>query len=92
MKLLSTLAITLALTTPIHAADLSCGDALTAYENLASQHGQSRISMGLSGGKMVETWANRKTGAWTMLITRPDGITCVVVVGTDFMFVPKANA
>ncbi len=33
---------------------------------------------------VMEVWASRETGSYTVLLTNPNGISCIVFVGTDF--------
>ena len=41
---------------------------------------------------MVEVWASEKTGTFTMLLTSPEGVSCVVAIGTDFFTRPTTDA
>ena len=36
------------------------------------------------GGAMVETFASLETGTWTIVVTPPEGLSCLVSSGTDF--------
>lgn len=39
---------------------------------------------------VMEVWTSKKTGSYTVLVTQPNGITCIVAVGTDFFeAIPK---
>ncbi len=33
---------------------------------------------------VMEVWVSRETGSYTVLVTQPNGISCIVAVGTDF--------
>ncbi len=33
---------------------------------------------------VFEVWASEKTGSWTILFTRPDGVTCIMATGHDW--------
>ncbi|WP_424832107.1 hypothetical protein [Ruegeria sp.] len=39
---------------------------------------------------VMEVWTSKETGSYTVLVTQPNGISCIVAVGTDFFeAVPK---
>lgn len=64
---------------------MPCGkrDALVAQ--LEGRYGETRRSVGLQSGRgIVETYANDKTGSWTILVTTPDGLSCLVAAGEAF--------
>jgi len=37
---------------------------------------------------MLEVWANRSTGTWTLLRTNTKGMTCFIVAGDSYMEMP----
>lgn len=49
------------------------------------QHSQSTRSV-------MEIWTSTETGSFTVLVTSPQGISCVVATGTDYFDAPDANA
>ena len=39
---------------------------------------------------VMEVWTSKETGSYTVLVTQPNGISCIVAVGTDFFeAIPK---
>lgn len=66
------------------AAAENCAPHPNAVAFLAENFGESRQSIGLMDGRIVEMIANPDTGTWTILITTPDGRACIVAAGTDF--------
>lgn len=65
-------------------AQQNCGQREAVADRLASQFGETRQSIGLGAGGMVETWANRLTGSFTITVTTPSGLTCLVSSGEAF--------
>ena len=66
-----------------------CNTTPVIYSILSGKHGESTAARGMTrGGELLEMWANRDTGSWSLLITRPDGITCLVQAGQNFNAVP----
>jgi len=39
-------------------------------------------------GLLIETWASALGETWTLLVTRPDGFTCVMALGRDLIVGP----
>lgn len=63
----------------------NCAPRDTVIERLASSYGETRQSIGLgSQGSVVETFASDETGSWTITVTMPNGMTCLVASGQSF--------
>jgi len=70
-------------------AQVACGEHDAFMERLQSKHGESLHAVALvSDGNLLEVTASER-GSWTILITQPDGTTCVVAVGEAWEQVPK---
>ncbi len=49
--------------------------------------------MGLAEGRgVVELYASEETGSWTILMTRPQGIACLMAAGQAFQIEPVKAA
>ena len=79
-------AIYLATTTQAAAqSQRNCGPREAVVERLASSYGETRQSVGIgSNNAMVEVFASEETGSWTILVTMPTGVTCLVASGEAF--------
>ncbi|MGV6803193.1 MAG: hypothetical protein ACWA49_03235 [Ruegeria sp.] len=45
------------------------------------------------GQSVMEVWASRESGTYTVLVTHANGISCIVAAGTDFFeAIPKIKA
>ena len=63
----------------------NCGPRDVVISRLAEGYGESRQTMGLGGDDtVVEMYASRETGSWTITVTMPDGDTCLVASGLQF--------
>jgi hypothetical protein len=72
-------------TQALRAQDAGCAERGTIVERLARDYGESRQSIGLVGGRQVlEVFASEETGSWTILLTAPDGVACLVATGELF--------
>lgn len=67
--------------TSAQSAPSVCGDRNTFLEKLNASYGEQPVGMGLANnGTMLEI-ATSGEGSWTILVTRPDGVSCVVAGG-----------
>ena len=58
---------------------------------LAKRFGETLRSVGLQRAEgLVEVYASEKTGTWTILVTRPDGMSCLLAAGELWEEEPKA--
>ena len=72
----------------------NCADHAIVVERLATAYGESRQSIGLgSDNSVVEVFASIDTGSWTITVTQPGGLTCLVAAGQAYQYVnePLAN-
>ena len=63
----------------------NCAPHAVVLERLADGYGESRQSIALgSNNTVVETFANTDSGTWTITVTQPGGLTCLVAHGQAF--------
>lgn len=61
-----------------------CGHHSEVTQFLKEKYHETRVGMGLiNAGQMMELYISER-GTWTMLITRPDGVTCFGPVGKSW--------
>ncbi len=61
-----------------------CADHATTEKLLANRYGERQVAVGLTtGGALFELYANRSGSNWSVLITKPNGLTCIVALGND---------
>ncbi|SPF77824.1 hypothetical protein [Pseudoprimorskyibacter insulae] len=81
--------------TPVEAtADTTnCADRAQVVERLAQTYGETRRSIGLGhDNSMMEVFASDITGSWTITVTQPDGMTCLVASGQSYEAMAKTAA
>lgn len=72
------------------AAALQCGQRDAVTITLAERYGESRRAIGLAqNGVVMELYA-APSGSWTITITRPDSMTCLVAAGENFQSLVEA--
>ena len=63
----------------------NCAQRNQVVERLQSKYGETRRSVGLAANNgVVETYASTESGTWTIVITLPNGMTCLVAAGNAF--------
>ncbi len=63
----------------------NCGPRAAVVDRLAEGYGETRQSMGLgANNSVVEVFASEETGTWTITVTTPHGVTCLVASGQSF--------
>ena len=78
-------ALVLAATTDVAAQARNCAPRDAVLQRLSESYGETRQSIGLgSNNAVVEVFASDATGSWTITVTRPDGVTCLVAAGQGF--------
>jgi len=72
--------------TPAMAENCAARD--TVVERLKSHYSEAPTAAGLQTvseeQSMVEVWASEETGTFTVMLTMPDGMSCIVATGTDW--------
>jgi hypothetical protein len=60
----------------------ACAARAEVVAKLAQRFGETLRSVGLQRADgLVEIYASEKTGTWTILVTRPDGMSCLLAAG-----------
>lgn len=74
---------------PTALAQPVCGAHRTVVENLKKGYSETPVSMGVtSGGAILEVYASPE-GTWTLVITQPSGLSCLLAAGQDWENLPK---
>ncbi len=65
-------------------AQMVCKDRTAIQKRLESGYGEHRTAMGLAAnGTIMEIYTSEK-GTFTVVLVRPDGVACLLVVGDHF--------
>jgi hypothetical protein len=62
-------------------AQQQCAPREAALALLADRFNESRVGMGVANGSMVVEVFASESGSWTITVTRPDAITCMIASG-----------
>ena len=70
------------------AAQPVCGSHNTVSENLKDGYAEAPVSMGVTtSGAVIEVFAS-ENGTWTLVITQPNGLSCLIAAGQDWESLP----
>ncbi|XDA97782.1 hypothetical protein AB1M95_16960 [Sulfitobacter sp. LCG007] len=85
-------AVFLLSTQQLAAQSRNCAPREAVVDRLATGYGESRQSMGLgSNNAVVEVFASDETGTWTITVTTPNGLTCLVASGQSYETLAEAK-
>ena len=60
----------------------SCGQRAEVVEKLNNKYGESVQGIGLAANNSIlEIFSSAETGSWTITVTLPNGVTCLVATG-----------
>jgi len=73
-------------------AQTACGDRNEVVVSLRMKFSEEPVSMGLSqDGSVIEVFAS-PSGSWTIVVTRPSGLACMVAAGESWEELPARFA
>ena len=73
-------------------AQTACADRAAIVKRLAEKYGESVQGLGIHNNNgVIEIYVSEETGTWTILITTPNGMTCLMAAGQSWMFAPKGE-
>jgi hypothetical protein len=74
-----------ALPAPVAAQQARCLDRARVLDMLENRFGETRRAMGVAhGNAVVEVFASAESGNWTITVTLPGGMTCLLASGHGF--------
>jgi len=70
---------------PAMAQSAQCAPREVVVQRLNEAYGETRQSMGLAANNaVVEVFASDTSGSWTITVTGPNGVTCLIAAGQAF--------
>jgi len=74
-----------ALAPPVLAQSTACLPRDRLVESLSDKFSESLAGGGLqSAEQLIEIWRSEASGSFTIIMTRPDGVSCVVATGENW--------
>lgn len=62
----------------------TCSDRDGMAKALAETYHESQRMVAINGASVLEFWGNEDASTWTLIVTYPDGLACVLGIGTGF--------
>ena len=86
MSRIAVLCLLIGLTPAVaQAQNNNCGPRERVLTTLAEKYQETRRSIGLATqGRVMEVFASDESGSWTIIVTMPNGVTCLVASGQAF--------
>lgn len=67
-------------------AQINCGVRSQVIGVLKQQHRETILGVGLANPNAIyEVWHAKKTGSWTILMTKPNNISCIMATGRNWI-------
>ncbi len=69
----------------------NCAPREDIIQRLAETYGETRRGIGIARqGAVMEVYASDSSGSWTITVTLPDGVTCLIASGQSYEDVTEA--
>ena len=70
-------------------AQAVCGAHAKVKDNLRETYAEAPVSVGVTtSGAVIEVFASPQ-GTWTLVLTQPNGLSCLIAAGQDWESLPK---
>lgn len=67
-----------------------CDQRTSVVGELSQSFKEKPVAVGLQGnGTLLEVFASKDTGSWSILLTLPSGVSCLTLVGDSFEMLPQ---
>ena len=70
-------------------SQVQCAPRGEVVAGLTGNYGEVPAAQGNTPGTLMEVYVNPDTGTWTIVVSYPDGKTCMLASGDDFSGVPN---
>ncbi|WP_170391862.1 hypothetical protein [Ruegeria arenilitoris] len=75
----------------VQAQTPNCAPRPDVLQRLAETYGETRRGIGMARqGTVMEVFASDETGTWTITVTLPNGLTCLVAAGETYEVLAEA--
>ena len=75
----------------VQAQTPNCAPRPDVLQRLAETYGETRRGIGMARqGTVMEVFASDETGSWTITVTLPNGLTCLVAAGEAYETLAEA--
>jgi hypothetical protein len=90
LRTIATTALVTVAAAATSASAQSCGDREEMVSGLGTLHSERLVAAGLQDERhVVEVWASQDGSTWTILLSRADGVSCIVGAGNAWTSYPE---
>lgn len=73
-------------------ARMPCHDAIEIAKQLNRKYDEAPVALGLqTNGNLLQVYASKGTGTWTVVSTTPAGMSCIVAAGKSWENLPQIS-
>lgn len=89
-RIAATAALITALSLPAAAQQLACAKRSEVLKHLSAKYTEAPVALGLANnGGVLEVLSSTTGSSWTIIITMPNGPTCMVAAGEHWEKLPQ---
>ena len=82
----------LATTSSVAAQQPLCTERSEVVNQLSSQYSEAPVAMGIANnGGVVEILSSQSGTSWTIILTMPNGVTCMIAAGENWESLPTLS-
>jgi len=82
-----------AVAVPSAAQPANCNQRVEIVRHLATVYAEAPVALGTaSNGGVVELFISKDGRSWTLIVTAPDGVACMIAAGEDWNRLPTIEA
>jgi len=67
----------------------ACTERMEVLKHLSAEYSESPVAMGVANnGGVIEILSSKKGKSWTIILTMPNGMTCMIAAGENWESLP----
>lgn len=77
---------------PAAAQQPACTERSSVLNHLSSRYSETPVAMGVANnGGMIEILSSKSGKSWTIILTMPNGMTCMIAAGENWEALPQSH-
>ena len=68
----------------------ACTDRTDVLDHLSNKYSEAPVAMGIANnGGVIEILSSKTGNSWTIILTMPNGMTCMIAAGENWESIPR---
>ena len=68
----------------------ACTDRTDVLDHLSNKYSEAPVAMGIANnGGVIEILSSKTGNSWTIILTMPNGMTCMIAAGENWELIPR---